>query len=68
VNGCVVFGSFVTSKSAPNDVDIFLVMADTFDASRLSGDAALLFDHAVAQAHFGASMFWLRIESESVGT
>jgi Family of unknown function (DUF6932) len=48
----VIFGSFV--------VDIFLVMADAFDASRLRGEAPLLFDHGVAQAHFGASVFWLR--------
>ncbi len=29
----VVFGSFVTNKLEPQDVDVFLVMADTFDAS-----------------------------------
>src|SRR6266550_2142842 len=27
----IVFGSFVTSKLAPNDVDIFLMMEDSFD-------------------------------------
>ena len=56
----VIFGSIVTSKSEPNDVDIFLVMADPFDASQLRGEAPLLFDHGAAQAHFGASVFWLR--------
>jgi len=56
----VIFGSFVTGKIDPNDVDVFLLMADTFDVSRLSGDASLLFAHAAAQAHFGASVFWLR--------
>lgn len=56
----VIFGSFVTSKVEPNDVDIFLLMADTFDAAELTGDATLVFDHAAAQAHFGASVFWLR--------
>ena len=30
----VVFGSFVTNKLEPQDVDVFLVMADTFDASK----------------------------------
>jgi len=35
-------------------------MADTFDASHLRGDARLLFDHDAAQAHFGASVFWVR--------
>ena len=28
---CVVFGSFVTAKPLPNDVDVFLLMEDTFD-------------------------------------
>ncbi len=56
----VIFGSFVTNKLEPNDVDVFLLMADSFDASHLSGEAQLLFEHAAAQAHFGASVFWLR--------
>jgi hypothetical protein len=56
----VVFGSFVTDKPEPNDVDVFLLMEDSFDASRLTGEARLLFEHATAQAHFGASVFWLR--------
>lgn len=56
----VVFGSFVTAKPEPNDLDVFLLMADTFDAGQLVGEPRLLFDHAAAQAHFGASVFWLR--------
>jgi len=57
---CVVFGSFVTAKPAPNDVDVFLLMEDTFDVTQLTGEARLLFDHAMAQTRFGASVFWLR--------
>jgi predicted nucleotidyltransferase len=56
----VVFGSFVTAKAEPNDVDLFLLMEDAFDAGQVVGEARLLFDHAIAQAHFGASVFWLR--------
>jgi hypothetical protein len=56
----VVFGSFVTAKAEPKDVDVFLIMQDTFDVARPEGEAHLLFDHAKAQAHFGASVFWLR--------
>ena len=56
----VVFGSFVTGKLDPQDVDVFLVMADAFDASELTSDVRLLFDHDAAQAHFGASVFWVR--------
>lgn len=56
----VVFGSFVTAKEQPNDVDVFLLMEDSFDAGQLVGEARLLFDHSAAQAHFGASVFWMR--------
>ncbi len=56
----VVFGSFITNEPEPNDVDVFLLMEDSFDASQVSGEVQLLFDHAAAQAHFGASVFWLR--------
>ena len=56
----VVFGSFVTNKPSPNDVDIILLMDDDFDLSGLSGDAALLFQHMIAETRFGASIFWVR--------
>jgi hypothetical protein len=56
----VVFGSFVTRKPEPNDVDLFLVMDDSFDVAGLVGEARLVFDHPAADAHFGASVFWTR--------
>lgn len=56
----VVFGSFVTDKPEPNDVDVFLIMEDSFDGDTLQGESAVLFDHAAADAHFGASVFWVR--------
>lgn len=56
----VVFGSFVTAKIEPNDVDVFMIMSDTFDVGSLNGEARLLFDHNAAQSHFGCSVFWIR--------
>lgn len=56
----VIFGSFITDKPQPNDVDVFLLMEDTFDVSRVSGEPRLLFDHTIAQDYFGGSVFWLR--------
>jgi hypothetical protein len=56
----IVFGSFVTAKPEPNDVDVFMLMDDTFDLGQVVGEARLVFDHPAAQAHFGASIFWLR--------
>lgn len=56
----IVFGSFVTAKPEPNDVDVFLLMDDGFELEQVTGEARLVFDHSTAQAHFGASIFWLR--------
>jgi hypothetical protein len=62
----VVFGSFVTAKDDPEDVDIIMIMDDTFDMGAVAGEAALIFDHLQADAHFGASIFWTR-QSSAVG-
>jgi predicted nucleotidyltransferase len=56
----IVFGSFVTEKREPNDVDVFMIMDDAFDVSSLIGEARILFHHGTAQDHFGASVFWVR--------
>lgn len=56
----IVFGSFITDKPEPNDVDVFMLMEDTFDFDALTGDARLLFDHGPAQDHLGSSVFWIR--------
>lgn len=56
----IVFGSFVTAKPYPGDVDVFLLMEDTFDVSQVSGEAALIFDHTATQNYEGASVFWIR--------
>lgn len=56
----VVFGSFVSDKDEPNDVDVFMIMDDNFDVGSLMGEARLLFEHSTAQDHFGCSVFWVR--------
>ena len=56
----VVFGSFVTDKHEPNDVDVFMIMDNSFEYGRLTGGPRLLFTHGSAQGHFGCSVFWVR--------
>lgn len=56
----VVFGSYVTAKSAPNDVDIILVMADDFDMNDCDEQTRPLFEHMRACEVFGASVFSVR--------
>ena len=56
----IVFGSFVTAKADPGDVDIFMIMGDSFDSSGVRGEAAIVFDHLAVQNVEGASVFWIR--------
>lgn len=56
----VVFGSFVSDKPDPNDVDVILVMRDDFRPEHCGTDALALFDHGRAHDELGASIFWVR--------
>ena len=56
----IVFGSFVTEKLYPNDVDIFLLMNDELEPENVSGESAIIFSNLAAQQYEGASVFWLR--------
>lgn len=56
----VVFGSFITAKPVPGDVDIFIMMEDSFDSQQVKGEAAMIFNHQAAQTLEGASVFWIR--------
>ena len=56
----IIFGSFVTDKPTPQDIDIFLLMEDTFDVGQVAGEARIIFDHMAAENYEGASIFWLK--------
>jgi hypothetical protein len=56
----MVFGSFVTAKRDPGDVDIFMIMEDSFEIDQVTGETAMVFDHQTAQNIEGASVFWIR--------
>jgi predicted nucleotidyltransferase len=58
----IVFGSYVTAEPNPNDVDVVLVMEESFRLQDCPIELQGLFDHAVAQARYGASIFWVRPE------
>ncbi len=52
----VIFGSYVSAKAEPNDVDVI------FRSEECAAEGAVLFDHARADAELGASVFWVRPE------
>ena|SRR5437588_775868 len=56
----VVFGSYVSDVSQPNDVDIILVMGNDFRSEDCPAESSVLFDHARANDELGASIFWVR--------
>ena len=56
----MLFGSSITAKPAPNDVDILLVMRDDFDVQTCDEESQTLFDHLRAEETYGASVFWIR--------
>ena len=51
----IIFGSYITAKPNPNDVDVILVMDDAFRLEDRPIERRGLFDHAVAQARHGAA-------------
>jgi hypothetical protein len=55
-----LFGSYVTAKTNPNDVDVLLVMRDDFEVRACDYETRKLFDHVQATETFGASVFWIR--------
>ena len=56
----ILFGSYVTAKPEPNDIDIVLIMRDDFELYAFDGTTRTLFDHLLAASTLGASIFWIR--------
>lgn len=56
----VVFGSFVSAKSDPRDIDIVMIMEDSFNLESVPTDAATIFRHDEAESSLGASVFWTK--------
>lgn len=59
-----LFGSFVSGKASPNDVDLFIVMAAGFTTAHLAGRALEPFQHDLCKIHYHADMFWV---TEAIG-
>ena len=55
-----LWGSFVTSKEVPNDLDVLLVMDTEFVVEATPPQAQTLFDHVQARLQFQADVFWTK--------
>jgi hypothetical protein len=60
-----LWGSFVTSKEVPNDLDVLLVMAADFTLEALPADCRVVFDHVHARLRFHADVFWSKASIEA---
>jgi predicted nucleotidyltransferase len=64
VKRAFVFGSFVSEKPNPNDVDFFVAMAEGFTTSHLKGKIAEVFQNEVCRIRYGVDLFWV---TEAIG-
>src|SRR6184192_216926 len=55
----ILFGSYITNKPEPNDVDILLIVSNDFDLDACDATTHAVFEHQQAQEKFGASIFWI---------
>lgn len=56
----LIFGSYITVKSKPNDIDVVIIFDDDFDMTTCSEDVKKLLNHQQAATEFGASIFSIR--------
>ena len=55
-----IWGSFVTEKPAPKDLDILLIMDEDFEVDRIDAAAQAVFDSVRARLLFESDVFWAR--------
>lgn len=53
-----VWGSFVSSKESPNDIDLLVLFDSTFQLENVPDDCNILFDYVGARVRFQADLFW----------
>ena len=59
-----LFGSFVTGKPAPRDLDCLAVMATGFTMATLSSPVLEVFQHDLCRLYYYTGVFWV---TEAVG-
>jgi predicted nucleotidyltransferase len=55
-----VWGSFVTSKASPKDVDLLLILDEDFEVEDLPSADQAVFDPVRARLLFESDVFWAR--------
>jgi hypothetical protein len=55
-----VWGSFVTTKASPKDIDLLLILDDDFEVEHIPSVAQCVFDSVRAKLQFESDVFWAR--------
>jgi hypothetical protein len=55
-----IWGSFVTAKPSPKDLDILLIMDEDFEVEGIAAPAQAVFDSVRAKLLFESDVFWAR--------
>ena len=55
-----IWGSFVTAKAAPRDLDILLIMDEDFEVDGVAAPAQAVFDSVRSKLLFESDVFWAR--------
>lgn len=62
-----LFGSFVSGKPSPNDIDLLVVMNSGFTTVNLSGKTLEIFQHDICKIHYHADVFRLPKQLAMIG-
>jgi len=56
----VVWGSFVSNKEYPQDIDLLLIMSDDFVIDEVDFEVRKLFNYVKGRLTFNADIFWTK--------
>ena len=56
----LIFGSYITAKPEPNDIDVVIILDDDFDMAACGEEVKKLLNHQQAATELGSSIFWIR--------
>ena len=54
-----IWGSDVTDKPDPGDIDLFLMMSPQFESNDSTDEMRWVFDSETAERELGATVFWM---------
>ncbi len=56
----IVWGSFISNKEFPQDIDLLLIMRDDFEVDANPPQVKGVFDYVQGRIAFNADMFWTK--------